>query len=65
MIYLNVILTILCLILVSFLVLGIHYGKKLSKNNPFKGQIPTGTDSKQIEESMKMMNNLFKNIMKK
>ena len=65
MIYLNVILTILCLILISFLVLGVSYAKKLTKNNPFKGQIPTNGDPKQIEESMKMINNLFKNIMKK
>lgn len=72
MVYLNVILTILCLILLSFLVGFIYifkkYGKKLSnltKTTPNLGGFPPIGDPKQMEESMKMINNLMKNFTKK
>jgi hypothetical protein len=69
MIYLNFILTVLCLILLSFLVCIIlfwkKYGKniiKLSQNNPFMGKYPVINDSKQMEDSMKLIGNLFKTL---
>jgi preprotein translocase subunit SecG len=68
MVYLNVILTILCLILLVFLVFGVilykKYGKtmsKLSNSSP----LPNFGDPKSMEESMKMVNNLMKNFIKK
>ena len=71
MIYLNVILTVLCVILLSFLV-GIlyfwkKYGKKLmkfGKNTPSTSELPKIGDPKQMEESMKMIGNLLKNMSK-
>ena len=72
MIYLNVILTILCLILLSFLVLGFILIKKygetfsgLTKTNKMKDQFPNLGDPKNMEESMKMINNLMKTFGKK
>lgn len=68
MIYLNFILTILCLILLSFLVCIIYFWKKYGKNllkmtqkTPFSGGYPLMGDPNQLGEAMKMMNNLFKN----
>jgi len=70
--YLNFILTVLCLILLSFLLCGLFfwkkYGKKLIKfkdNNPFLGNPNNPTAPKEMMESLKMINNLFKNIPRK
>ena len=70
--YLTFILTVLCLILLSFLVSAIvfwkKYGKKLLKfkeNNPFLGNPNSPNTPKEMVESLKMINNLFKNIPKK
>ena len=72
MIYLSIILTIICLILLTFLVCAVvlikKYGGKMSnftKNTPISGDFPPIGDSKQMEESMKMISNLMKNFGKK
>jgi hypothetical protein len=71
MVYLNVILTILCVILLSFLIAFIYlikkYGKKLSnlsKTTSNLGGFPPLGNPKQMEESMKMIGNLMKNFPK-
>jgi len=64
MIYLNVILTILCLILLSFLVGFIFLFKKYGKKLSNLGQVPRIGDPKQMEESMKMIGKLMKNFPK-
>jgi|LauGreDrversion4_2_1035121.scaffolds.fasta_scaffold298385_2 ABC-type dipeptide/oligopeptide/nickel transport system permease subunit len=66
--YLNFILTVLCLILLSFLGFGIFLYKKFGNTmSNFKQgpQIPTLGDPKHMEESMKMINSLMKNFPKK
>jgi NADH:ubiquinone oxidoreductase subunit 3 (subunit A) len=72
MIYLSIILTIICLILLSFLIGAVvlikKYGGKMSnftKNTPISSGLPPIGDSKQMEESMKMISNLMKNFGKK
>jgi hypothetical protein len=72
MIYLSIILTIICLILLSFLIGAVvlikKYGGKMSnftKNTPISSSLPPIGDSKQMEESMKMISNLMKNFGKK
>jgi hypothetical protein len=72
MIYLSIILTIICLILLVFLIGAVilikNYGGKMSnltKNTPIPGNFPPIGDSKQMEESMKMISNLMKNFGKK
>ena len=72
MVYLNFILTVLCLILLTFLVGIIYIWKKFGKklinkvnNNPFLGKAPSIGDPKQMEESMKIIGNMFKNLPKR
>ena len=72
MIYLSIILTIICLILLSFLIGAVvlikKYGGKMSnftKNTSISGSLPPIGDSKQMEESMKMISNLMKKFGKK
>jgi hypothetical protein len=72
MVYLNFILTVLCLILLTFLVGIIYIWKKFGKNlvnkvnnNPFLGKSPNIGDPKQMEESMKIIGNMFKNLPKR
>lgn len=72
MIYLSIILTIICLILLVFLIGAVvlikNYGGKMSnltKNTSISGGFPPIGDSKQMEESMKMISNLMKNFGKK
>lgn len=68
MVYLNVILTVLCLILLSFLVFGVFLYKKFGKsltNLKDTPVLPNFGDPKQMEQSMKMINNLMKNFPKR
>jgi|688.fasta_scaffold466071_3 hypothetical protein len=72
MVYLNFILTVLCLILLTFLVGIIYFWKKIGKklvnkvnNNPFIGNSPNIGDPKQMAESMKIIGSLFKNLPKR
>ena len=63
MVYLNIILTILCIILLSFLVFGFllfrKFGKKFSNfQNPTN--FPGFGDPEEMRESLKMMKNLMK-----
>jgi hypothetical protein len=73
--YLNIILTILCLILLSILFSAIYFWKKyvkkfLDKNNlPFNGQFPqsnkNNTNIPNINDSIKFMSEMLKNLPKR
>lgn len=66
MIYLNVILTLIFLVLLSFFILGVFmikkYGKSISQMKKMSDTISPNNipiDNKQIEESMKMLSSIF------
>jgi hypothetical protein len=69
MVYLNVILTVLCLILLSFLGFGIFLYKKFGNglsNLKNSQQInPNFGDPKHMGDAMKMIDNLMKNFPKR
>lgn len=62
MIYLNIILTILCITLIGMTVTFIVFWKSYQKTiNNFKQKTPQFGDPNTFRESMKMIENLFKN----
>ncbi len=70
--YLNIILTILCLILLSMIVSLIYFWKKYLKkffnnsNSSFTNQVPPNFNSKpNLEESFKFLNEMMKNLPKR
>jgi hypothetical protein len=72
MIYLNIILTLIFLTLLSFILIIVYiikkYGKSITQMSQVTEQISPKNiliDNKQLEDSMKMLNNLFGNKLNK